>query len=389
VVVNVTDLVDPVAVDDYLNTLGRSTSLVDAHALAEDALEFDPAPAGAWTVLAHVAEHERDYDAFARCTAAALDVDLTFDPSVEDDAYLAELRRGPGRKVSAAMRADRLLEKVDRFHGRRPQLQRQLDFVAMVLGHDVPEPTNAALDVADSLLFCTFLAFEGGSLRRFVDDTADVLPPGERALAESWLDVRHRHVRMVEQTRRRWTLRDVTTGEVLVADTLIETWWKAEREGFVLVAPVGSKQVVVGEPILFPPRQRAEARAAVEDGPLAVARTALRWRNDLQRQLRTTFCFPDADPADVPDDEEALLDLVRDRDPGRARRADAGDVEAESGLLLEAIVAHRIISRRTLHTWEMAVRLVLLGASREEAWQAVCQATYAELWDRSRQDDAA
>jgi hypothetical protein len=391
VVVNVTDLVDPAAVDDYLHTIGRGTSLDDAASLAQDALDFDPAPAGAWTVLAHVAEHRGDYAGFERWTAAALGVDLTFDPSVEDDAYLAELRRPTTRTSGAAGRADHLLEKLDLFHGRVPQLQLQLDLCAMVLGHDVPEPTPAALDIADNLQFCTFLAFEGGSLRRFLDAAGAVLPPGERDLAESWLDagVRHRHVRMLEQSRQRWKLCDVTTGEILVADTLIETWWKAEREGFVVLAPVGSKLAVVGEPILFTPRSRAEARAAMEDGPLAVARTALRWRLDLQHELRTRFCFPDLDPADVPDDEEALLELVRSRDANRAGRADTGDEEAEGGLLLEAIVAHRIISRRTPRTWDTAVRLVLLGMTRDEAWHAVCQMTYDELWERSQGGQAA
>lgn len=376
---NVTDLDDPIAVAAYLTRLRHDVDVDDAELLAEDALEFSSPPAGAWTVLARVAEHRGDYVRFERWTAAALDVDGDFDPSVEDHEYLEALR-GPGtRKAGAALRADRVFEKLCAFSNRVANLQASIDLAVEVTG----AINHEAFDVAESALFTACLVFDAGLVHRFAATAAAVLPPGERTLVDQWLaaSVRHRHVRMVEQSRRRWTLSDIQTGEVLVADTLIETWWAAEREGFVVVAPVGSKLAVVGEPILFPPAQRAEARVAVaarERDSLAVARTALRWRFDHERGERSRFCFPDASPDDVPTDEEALLAFVAERMP------DAAELEQ----LLEAITAHRILTRRTPHTWDYAAALLAAGHTRDAVWEATAALTYRELWLHA-QDDAA
>lgn len=382
---NVTDLADPDAVAGYLLELGSTVAVEDARALAEDALEFAAPPAGAWTVLAHVAEHGGDYAGLERWTAAALDVDPAFGPALEDDEYVAGLRADTGWRAGAARRADNLLCKLDRFHGRMPQLRYQLDLAAEVLGAAVPEPTIAALDVCDSWQFTAFLGFEGGTLRAFDAAAGALLPPAERTMLQPWFDVRHRHVRMVDQARRRWTLEDLVTGETIVAKTLIETWWEDGREGFVLVAPVGDAHVVVSEPIVFPKRQRAQARAAVAalaTDPLAVARAALRWRRDVERRTRVLFCFPGVDPDSVTDGEEAMLELVRVREPELSALADAGDPQAEADLLLEAITAHRIITRRTPDTWETAAALLGLGVDRDDAFFEVKVRTYEAIRER-------
>jgi len=382
--VNITDLHDPIAVDAYLLRIGRDVAVDDAEALAEDALGFSDAPAGAWTVLAHVAEHRGDLAGFERWTAAALDVDGHFDPALDDHDYLDALRDPGTRKAGAALRADRLLLKVQAFANRVANLRHSIDLAAQVLEVDESDLTYESCDIAESLLFTGFLVFDAGLLHHFARVVGPVLPPAEQALAQQWIDagVRHRHVRMVEQSRRRWRLAEVATGELLVADTLIETWWAAEREGFVLLAPVGSKLVVVGEPMVFPPAQRAEARAAVASvgskDPLAVARTALRWRFDRERAARFRFCFPDVDPSDVPVDEEALLAFVAHRMP---------DAE-EYDHLLEAITAHRVLTRRTPHTWDLAATLLGAGGTRDAVWHATKAMTARELWARAQEEAA-
>jgi hypothetical protein len=79
---------------------------------------------------------------------------------------------------------------------------------------------------------------------------------------------------------------------------------------------------------------------------------------------------------------------VRERRPALARRADGGDAQAEADLLLEAIVASRIITLRTPHTWAMAERLLAMGGGRESVLEAVTHATYAELWHRAQEGAA-
>jgi hypothetical protein len=131
------------------------------------------------------------------------------------------------------------------------------------------------------------------------------------------------------------------------------------------------------------------ATAARADGDrLAVARAALRWRVEVMRLMRILFCFPDLDPETVDTDELALHELVRSRHPELRAPADAGDATAEADLLLEAIVAERIITRRVLRTWDMVEHLLGLGGTRESVWEVVTSATYAELWDRSQADAA-
>jgi molybdopterin synthase catalytic subunit len=61
---------------------------------------------------------------------------------------------------------------------------------------------------------------------------------------------------------------------------------------------------------------------------------------------------------------------------------------AEHEQLLEAIVAHRIITLRAPQTWLLVEQLLRLGASRESALDAAREATYAELWDRAHGDAA-
>jgi hypothetical protein len=392
VVVNITELDDPAAVATYLLGLGAEDDLAEAGALAEDALDFEHPPAGAWTILAHVAEHEGDYDGFERWTAAALDVDIDFEPSVEDDEYLDVLRAPCVRKASAAVRADHLFAKLEHFSGRGPQMRAQLDLVGAALGTELGGPTPQVIDVAECWLFTGCLFFDAGLLDRFIDHAGAVLPDGELALAQSWRGIRHRHVRQVSGTRRRWTLADIETGEVLEADTLIDQRWAPGREGFVLVVPVGARSVVVGEPIIFDERVQDDARLAVAaraDGDRhAVACAALRWRVEVMRLLRIRFCFPDLDPETVDTAELALHELVRSRHPELRARADAGDAAAEADLLLEAIVAERIITRRVLRTWDLVEHLLGLGGTRESVLEAVTSATYAELWDRSQADAA-
>lgn len=383
---HVTDLTDAGATSEYLHEIARTVPIEDAEARAEDALDFTSPPAGAWTVLAHVAEHRGDYAGLERWTAAALDVDPHFGPALADDAYLALLRQSPAATAPPAVRADDLFSKLEHLTGRGPQLRAQLDLAGAAIGVELPEPTPAAIDVAECWLFTGCQLFEAGLLDQAIAVLAGVLPAGELALLTSWRGVRHRLVRQVSATRRRWTLADVETGEVIETHTLIDETWQPDREGFVLVVPVGDVHVVVGEPIVLDERHQAEARAvlAARDAgeEHAVARAVLRWRAERQRDMRIRFVFPDLDPAAVDTDEAALLDLIRSRSPGRAARADAGDVMAEADLLLEAIVAERIITRRVLHTWDMAEALVALGGTRESVLAAVREATYAELWAR-------
>jgi len=57
--------------------------------------------------------------------------------------------------------------------------------------------------------------------------------------------------------------------------------------------------------------------------------------------------------------------------------------------LLEAVTAHRIITRRTLHTWDMVQRLLSLGVSRESALSAVQEATAREIAERAEREEEA
>src|SRR5260370_193325 len=84
-----------------------------------------------------------------RGTGGGTGVDSVFGPALGDGASLAALRVVAGRRARGTRRAEHLLRKVDHFSGRVPQTQRQLDLAGEVLGVDVPEPTIAALDVAD------------------------------------------------------------------------------------------------------------------------------------------------------------------------------------------------------------------------------------------------
>jgi hypothetical protein len=391
---HVADLADPVATAAYLLELGRTVAFDDAAALADDALGFADPPAGAHCVLGHVAEARGDHRGLIDATDAALAVDPDFGPAVEDAAYLAALRRPVLGRATAARRAEHLFCKLDAFSGRVPQLRAQLDLAGSVLGVHLDAPTPRAIDVCDTWQFLGFLAFEGGLVDRFAEQCGWLLPDAERVLLRSWSGVSHAHVRQVSATRRRWRLADVATGAVVDAETLIDERWKPGREGFVLVVPVGRRHAVVGEPIVFDERHRDLARAAVARlalDPMAVAIATLRWRQDLGRAERIGFVFPDVlgDEIDF-DDELALLELVRSRRPALARRADAGDASAEADLLVEAIVAHRIITRRTLHTWELAESLLGLGATRDSVLRAVTELTYRELWERAAtSEDAA
>ena len=370
---NVTDLVDPLALATLLHGIGWHTPVDDAEALAEDALDFADPPAGAWTVLAHVAEHRGDYAGLERWTAAALGADVTSPFALADEAYLDALGRGVGRKASPLRRAEHVYGKLERFVHRPPQLQAHLDLCSAVLDAPVRAPSDRTLAIAEAGGFVDHLLFACGLLERFLDVAGDHVPPADRALLESWRGIRHRHVRMVEQRRRRWTMVDLATGERLVADTSIESWWDDDHEGLVLVAPVGGRLVVVGDALSFPPGQVGV------DSALGALRLAVA----VDRAVRVRFCFPDADPDDVPDDEEELLAYVRRRHPP----VEDGDVEAEAELLLEAIVAHRIITRRVVHTWDLAVELLRAGLDREAALRAVADQTYEELWSRARDED--
>lgn len=382
---NVTDLVDPLDVATLLNGIGWHVPVDDAEALAEEALDFESPPATAWTVLAHVAEHRGDYAGLERWTAAALGADLTSPFALADEAYLEGLAAGCGRKASPLRRAEHVFEKLERFIGRPPQLSAHLDLCADVLGVPVTAPSGRTLAVVESAGFVDHLAFGCGLFARFLEVAGDRLPASERALLESWRDLRHRHVRMIEQRRRRWTMVDLVTGERIVADTSIESWWDDDQEGLVLVAPVGGRSVVVGDAMSFPVAHPALRSAVLAEDWRNVAAIAVRSAAAADRRVRVAFCFPDVDPDEVPDDEEALLELVRSRRPAVAD----GDVNAEADLLLESIVAHRIITRRTIHTWELATGYLRMGCSREEALRIVTDLTYDELWERSRQDDAA
>jgi hypothetical protein len=382
---NVTELVDPRAVDAYLALLGREVELDDAQALAEDALEFEIAPAGAWTVLAHLAEHRGDYAGFERWTAAALDVDITFGPSVEDDAYLALLRRGAGRKVGAHRRALHLVDKLDAFCERHAQLGDVIAFAGRVIEGDPLDHPQRLLALAGNDLFLILHALEGGMLQRFLAVAGHLLPASEHAVLSSWVDVRHRFVELVRSDRRRSRFVDTVTGEALDVDVALEpgTWEPGER-GFAAIVPIGARLSLIGEPMLVSPPHLADAEAAAAGEPSAVVDACLRWLHDQQVGIavddyreRVRFVFPDVDPDGLDWSEEGLLALVQ------ARRPDV--VEWEQ--LLEAIVAHRIITMRTPHTWLRAKAYLAAGASREHALSAVTYETQAEI--RSRMEGEA
>jgi len=385
---NVTDLVDADAVELYLELLGPTVPLEEAQALAEEALEFESAPAGAWTVLARVAEHRGDYAGFERWTAAALDVDITFRPSVEDDLHLSSLRRGAGRKVGAHRRALHLVDKLDAFCDRLPQLPAVLAFAGRVIDGDPRDEPQRLLLLADNDLFLVLLALEGGLLRTFLDRVGPLLPKGEHDLAASWCEVRHRYVELVAREHRRARFVDVGSGEALDVDAPLDRdGWQPGERGFAAIVPVESRLTLIGEPMLVTSPHTAEAAAAMarlDDDPMAVADACLRWLHDEQVGLavadyreRVAFVLPGVDPDGLDWSEEGLLEIVR------RRRPDA--VEWEQ--LLDAIVAHRIITLRTPHTWARAKAYLAAGASRELALASVTYETQAEI--RARMEDEA
>jgi hypothetical protein len=381
VVVNVTDLDDLPALAKLLTGIGWNDDVDDAEALAEEALGFPSPPAAAWTVLAHVAEHRGDYAGLERWTAAALGADLLSPFSLGDEAYLDSLGHGCGRQAGAVRRARHLHAKLVRFSGRMPQLLAQLDFCGQVLRGPVAVPGGAALTVAEAEPFAEHFIFDFGLVERFIDVAGDRLPRAELALARSWVGVRHRLVRILEHGRRRWRMVDLATGEVLVADADLDGD-ATGRVGFVLAVPVGAKHVVLGVALTYDadenPEQHAEV-VALADDPIAVARFVLATACDLEHEVRLRFVFPDLDPDDVPSEELAIFELVRSRNPSLD----------EAELLLESIIAERIITRRVRHTWDLARSMLDRGASRDQVLDVLREVTCGELWDRARGEEAA
>ena len=397
---NITDLAEGDATARYLTAelthQITPEAMVDAHALVDDALDFERPPAGAHVVAARLAELAGDVDAFEDGTSAALLVDPSFGPALDDLAFVELLTTGPGKRAGARRRALHLFDKLDWYSGRATELTAQFDLATGALGVDDPMTHGSeCLLIAESGLFLAFLAFEASMLERFDATWGRRLPPAEQELLRSWRGCRHRRFRVVSAGRVRSRLTDVATGEVLDVEVpFADEGWEPGEEAFALVVPVGSRWVLIGEPMIVDEQHAAMADAAAArlgDDPLAVAHLCLRWLYVEQLQIglddlydRIAFVFPDVDPATVEIDEDAIYQLVRDRHAEAAARADAGDAMAEMELLLEAIVAERIITLRTPHTWALAQLLLAQGGTRESALEAVRDATYAELWDRGQ-----
>jgi hypothetical protein len=193
----------------------------------------------------------------------------------------------------------------------------------------------------------------------------------------------------------RWRFTDLGTGGPVEASVLLDHGvWLIGSAGLALLLPAGDGVVLVGEPVLLAGEALEWAKAAVADAgvaPLDVATGVLRAiAVDLVTAMadaaeeRIRFVFPDLEPDEVDCSEEGLEEHVRERRPDLAAAADRGDAWAEAQLLLEAIVAHRVITLRVPHTWELAQELLALGGSRESVLEALREATYAGLWHRAR-----
>jgi hypothetical protein len=286
--------------------------------------------------------------------------------------------------------ATHLIGKLDAFCDRHAQAPSVLAFAGRVIEGDPFDHPQRLLAMMDNDLFLLLHALEGGLLVSMLDAAGEVLPGRERAVLESWRNERHRYVELLSTTGRRARFVEVVTGAVLDVDTPVrhDSWEVGER-GFAAIVPVGARLVLVGEPMVVPPEHEAEASAAVaslDRDPDAVADLCLRWLHDEQVALaiteferRVRFVFPDLDPHGLDWSEEGLLALVK------ARRPDA--VEWEQ--LIEAIVASRIITLRTPHTWARAEAYLAAGASREFALAAVTYETQAEICERAATEDAA
>jgi hypothetical protein len=392
----VPDLVDPVAVDEFLSDRLTSaitpTALSEAEALADEGLSFSAPPAGAHALRARLAELDGDLVAMAEHARAALAIDPAFDPALDDEAYLRFLSTGAGRKASAARRAELLFHKADRWSGRVPQLDATRALVARVL----PEPLlehPAAVAVASLWQFLGFLLFEAGELDRFASTCGPLLSRVERDLLASWEQVRHRLVRLDEQRRGRARITDLVTGEGVEVTVLHEPGvWRSGRIGLPLLLPAGGRPVLVGEPVLVDDDTAGALRDALGAAdPLCVAElclvsvlTAKVEQQIAEQDERLQFLAPGADPATFDFSEERLLEHCRRAEPLLAASADDGDVDAEARLLLDAIVAERILTTRVPHTWELVQRLQAQGLARAEVLDAVRQATALDLLARAQ-----
>ena len=386
------DLVDPAAVDAHLHAHLTDDitdeARADARALAEEALSFAEPPAGAHVLLARLAELDGDTLAFVDHTRRALALDPGFAPALADRQYLGMLQTGAGRRASAARRAELLFQKADWWSGRIPQLAAQFALAGRVLRVDDPRDHVASAAVASQWQFLAFLLFEGGLVRRFEADCGSLLPAAERAILSTWHDVRHRLVRLDEQRGRRGRMADLVTGERLDVTILHdEGLWPPGRIGLALLLPAEGRLALVGEPVLLPGEAEDEVREAITDAdPLLIAELCLQStfvakieQAKAEQDVRLRFALPDADPDQLDCSEGGVLEHLRRTRPALAARADAGDVEAESELLLDAIVTHRIITLRVPHTWELAQELLAEGRTRETVLDRVRMLTTFEL----------
>lgn len=394
------ELADPDAVDAYL--LAQLTvditdeAVADARSVAEAALAQPAPPAGAHVVLARLAELDGDLAGFADHTSLALAADPAFGPALEDREYLSALRAGAGRRASAARRAEHLFHKADRWGGRVPQLPDTVTLARRVLGVDDPWEHPLTLTLVSRWQFLGFLLFEAGLVARFEADCARFLPAAERTILASWHDVRHRLVRLEWQRGRRGRFTDLVTGEIVEATVLHdEGLWVPGRHGLALLVPAGDGPVLVGEPVLVNDETSAILAASLGDAdPLLVAQLCL----DLclvgildsvmtAQDERVRFALPGVDPDELDYSEAGVLDAVRRARPAEATAADAGDELSEADLLLDAIVAHRIISLRVPETWDLAQRLLAAGWARADVWRRLRDVTAGRLAARVR--DAA
>lgn len=301
---HVCDLVDADVVDaylfDHLADAVTDDARAEARTLAEEAASFGSPPAGAHVLLARLAELDGDTPELARQTGLALRADPTFAPALADQDYLG------------------------------------------------------------------FLLFEGGLVERFEADCRSLLPVVERTILSSWRGVRHRLVRLEERRGRRGRLADVATGELLDVELRHEEEPWADGADMALLVPADGQLTLVGEPVSVDEEMERVLRTGLAEadplliGELCLARCFVTAVEQVRAEQdeRLWFALPDADPATF-DFSEAGCEHLRRSHPVLAAQADAGDVDAECRLVLDADGHDRqaVLDRlRTLTAFELAAR---------------------------------
>lgn len=256
--------------------------------------------------------------------------------------------------------------------------RRRLAFADAVVGEEATaDDPDRSLDAALTPGMVDLYLFDGGGLRRLLDEVAPVLRADERDVLARWGHCRHDLYEVLGPTAAGTRLAHVGTGEVSdvagLDRDLLEGAGSVVLAALAPGAPTAPRaRVLAGGPIPIGAERTEEVRRIVDTGndPVALARAAITPDIEFQRAVRAL-----ADRHD-PGRLERLRWLFGDRiDPSCVR--DLGDVDdlvttiymSGGGLSSEAEhirwVARQIAEGEPPEVWTTAQELTAAGHDRQ------------------------